>query len=232
MTLKVIGAGFGRTGTLSLKFALERLGFTKCYHMMEVVEQPHHAPLWQRAWRGAEPWDTLFDGYAAAVDWPAAAFWAPLMAFYPEAKVVLTVREATGWYESAKATIFRSMQEGLRSADPRRRERMAMAKEIIVDGTFGGDLDGKANAIAVYETNVARVMAAVPRERLVVFDSHDGWPPLCAALGVAEPDEPYPRVNTTSEFHARWRGADRARGRRPPDPWPPSDDGGCRPALE
>ena len=213
MTLKVIGAGFGRTGTLSLKLALERLGFAKCYHMMEVVEQPHHAPLWQDAWRGAEPWETLFDGYAAAVDWPAAAFWEPLMAFYPEAKVVLAMREAASWYESAKATIFRSMQEGLRSGDPKRRERMAMAKEIIVDGTFGGDLDDRANAIAVYEANVARAKATVPRERLVVFDPHDGWPPLCEALGVPVPNEPYPRVNTASEFHDRWRRAARAHHR-------------------
>ena len=160
-----------------------------------------------------EPWETLFDGYAAAVDWPAAAFWEPLMAFYPEAKVVLTMRDAASWYESAKATIFRSMQEGLRSGDPKRRERMAMAKEIIVDGTFGGDLDDRANAIVVYEANVARAKATVPRERLVVFDPHDGWPPLCEALGVPVPNEPYPRVNTASEFHDRWRRADRAHHR-------------------
>ena len=214
MTLKLIGAGFGRTGTLSLKFALERLGFAKCYHMMAVVEQPHHAALWQAAWRGDEPWEALFDGYAAAVDWPAAAFWEPLMAFYPEARVILTVRDAASWYESAAATIFRSMQEGLRADDPVRRKRLAMANDIIVEGTFGGDLDDKANAIAVYEANVARVRAVVPPERLIVFDSRDGWAPLCRALGVSVPDEPYPRVNTTGEFHERWRQADRARAKR------------------
>ena len=207
MTLEVVGAGFGRTGTLSLKLALERLGFAKCYHMMEVVAQPAHADLWRAAWRGDDPWERIFASCRAAVDWPAAAFWPRLMAFYPDAKVVLTVRDAERWYESAAATIFRSMREGLRSPDPTRRERLRMAHEIIVDGTFGGDLDDKARAIAAYEANVNRVRREVPADRLVVFDPAAGWQPLCAALGVAEPDEPYPHVNTTDEFRARWRPA-------------------------
>lgn len=211
MALKVIGAGFGRTGTLSLKFALERLGFIKCYHMMEVVEQPRHAALWRAAWRGANVWETLFDGYAAAVDWPVAAFWERLMVVYPEAKVILTERDPASWYASAAATIFQSMREGLRSEDRRRRKRVEMAAEIIVRGTFGGDVDDEANATAVYRANVARVKAIVPRERLIVFDSRRGWPPLCEALGVAVPDGPYPRINTRDEFRQRWRHLGRAR---------------------
>ena len=205
MALEIIGAGFGRTGTLSLKQALERLGLSKCYHMAEVMEHPEHADLWLAAWRGDDPWERLFDGYAAAVDWPAAAFWPRLMAFYPQAKVLLTVRDARRWYKSATDTIFQSMKDGLRSPDLARRERLRMAHEIIVEGTFGGDLDDEASAIAVYEANVARFHAEVPADRLIVFDPKDGWQPLCDALGVAPPDEPYPHVNTTGEFHQRWR---------------------------
>lgn len=205
MALKVIGAGFGRTGTLSLKRALETLGYERCYHMAEVAEHPEHAALWTEAWRGGSPWETLFDGYAAAVDWPAAAFWPRLMALYPEAKLILTLRDPEAWYQSAANTIFRSMKEGLRSGDPALETRLAMAKEIIVDGTFGGDLDDKPNAIAVYRANVAKAKA-VPAERLLVFDPTAGWQPLCAGLGVAVPDSPYPHINTTAEFIERWRG--------------------------
>ena len=205
MALKVIGAGFGRTGTLSLKKALETLGYQRCYHMAEVAEHPEHAALWTEAWRGGSPWETLFDGYAAAVDWPVAAFWSRLMARYPEAKVILTVRDPEAWYRSAVNTIFRSMKQGLRSGDPALETRLAMAKEIIIDGTFGGDLDDKANAIAVYRANVAKARA-VPAERLIVFDPATGWRPLCAGLGVPVPDSPYPHINTTAEFVERWRG--------------------------
>lgn len=210
MTVQLIGAGFGRTGTLSLKQALDALGLN-CYHMVEVAREPAHVELWRQAWRGAAPWARLFDGYTAAVDWPVAAFWPRLMRFYPEAKVILTVRDAEGWYRSASDTIFRSMREGLRSDNPEWRERVQMANEIIVEGTFGGALEDKARAIAIYEANVARVRAEVPPERLIVFDSREGWPPLCEALAVPVPDEPYPRVNSTEEFHERWRGGDPAR---------------------
>ena len=213
MTLKVIGAGFGRTGTLSLKRALEALGYSKCYHMAEVAEHPEHAALWTAAWRGEAPWETLFAGYAAAVDWPAAAFWPRLMRAYPQAKVILTVRDAEAWYRSAANTIFLSMQEGLKRSDtdPVREVRLRMAKEIIIDGTFGGDLNDKARAIAVYQANVARARAEVPTERLIEFDPRAGWPPLCTALGVPVPNTPYPHINTTAEFTERWRGGRPAR---------------------
>ena len=205
MALQVVGAGFGRTGTLSLKMALETLGFAKCYHMAEVAENPGHVDLWRAAWRGEDPWDALFAGYRAAVDWPAAAFWPRLLQRYPAAKVVLTLRDAERWYKSASDTIFSAMKEGLRSDDPKRRKRIVMANEIIVEGTFGGNLDDRANAIAVYEANVARVRREVPAQQLVEFDPADGWPPLCEALGVAVPEVPYPHINTSDEFRRRWR---------------------------
>ena len=205
MTLRIIGAGFGRTGTLSLKKALEMLGFAKCYHMAEVAEHPEHTELWRAAWRGEEPWSELFHGCQAAVDWPVAAFWGRLLHVCPDAKVVLTERDAEGWYDSAAATIFQSMKDGLRSADASRRQRMEMAWEIIVDGTFNGDLDNRANAIAAFKANVAEVHRKVSEQRLIVFDPKEGWEPLCRGLGVAVPDVPYPHVNTTGEFVHRWR---------------------------
>ena len=206
MTLRVIGAGFGRTGTLSLKRALETLGFSKCYHMAEVAENPSHVALWRAAWRGEDPWSELFAGYAAAVDWPTAAFWPRLVRVYPDAKIVLTVRDADAWFASARRTIFQSMEEGLASDQADLRERLVMAKEIIVDGTFDGDLADRDHAVAVYEANVARVRREVPADRLVLFDGNDGWAPLCEAFGVDEPRVPYPRINTTEEFYERWRG--------------------------
>lgn len=205
MSMSVIGAGFGRTGTLSLKHALEKLGLGPCYHMAEVAAHPEHVDLWRRAWRGEDVWPELFANYHAAVDWPVAAFWRRLADHYPNALVVLSLRDGASWFKSADNTIFRSMREGLASGNETLRERLAMAKEIIVDGTFGGDLSNRDACIAAYEANVAAVRAEVDPSRLIEFRAADGWPPLCAALGVPVPDEPYPRVNTTEEFFERWR---------------------------
>ena len=117
MGLKVIGANFGRTATMSLKQGLEMLGFEKCYHMSEVVVHPEHTDLWLDAWRGMDIWKSLFAGYQAAVDWPTAAFWPQLMLVYPKAKIVLSIRDAEEWYASAVNTIFQSMDSNLLSQD-------------------------------------------------------------------------------------------------------------------
>ena len=212
MALDIIGVGYGRTGTLSLKQALETLGYADCYHMSEVVSHPEHSPLWINAWNGEEPWELIFDGYRAAVDWPSVAFWPRLMRYYPEAKLILTTRDAESWYESASNTIFKAMKDGLLADEPTPRERVEMAKVIIVDGTFGGDLDDKATVLAAYQQNIDRIYREVPRDRLIVFDLADGWEPLCEALGEPVPKVPYPRVNTTEEFEQRWRGGDPRRG--------------------
>ena len=203
--LAVIGAGFGRTGTLSLKQALEKLGFDACYHMAEVATHPEHAELWLRAWRGEDVWDTLFAGYRAAVDWPAAAFWPRLMEHYPDAKVLLSVRDGESWFKSASSTIFQSMEHARRSPDERLRSRLKMANEIIREGTFDGRLMDRDHAISVYEANVAKVRAEVPADRLIEFQASDGWAGLCEPLGLPEPEDPYPWVNTSEEFLDRWR---------------------------
>ena len=205
MGLKVIGANFGRTATMSLKQGLEILGFEKCYHMSEVVVHPEHVKLWLDAWRGKDIWTTLFAGYQAAVDWPAAAFWPQLMHVYPEAKIVLSIRDADKWFESARNTIFQSMDSNLLAKDEVLRTRIEMLKEIIVDGTFNGDLSNKDKCIKIYKENIERCRSEVPLDRLIEFDTFLGWEQLCKELDCKIPEKPYPHVNKAKEFTHRWR---------------------------
>lgn len=204
MTLAVIGAGFGRTGTMSLKLALERLGFGPCYHMFEVLEHPAHDPVWRAATRG-EPidWDALFSGYRSAVDWPVAGFWRELCEHYPQAKVILSARDPNAWHASVMRTIFRSMTADAPIDDEERRVHRAMVRELILERTFDGRLDDAHHAIDVYERHNREVREAFGDEKLLVHESGDGWEPLCAFLGCAVPDESYPHRNTSEEFRER-----------------------------
>lgn len=197
MTLSVIGAGFGRTGTLSLKGALEQLGFGPCYHMVEVIKNPPFAGYWEAIGDGKPAdWDMVFQGYKATVDWPACAYYAGLAAHYPQAKVILTVRDANAWFDSANNTIFKMMPRAMKPGDSRGR----MAYELIFKKTFGGNLDDRDHAIAVYERHNAAVQAAISADRLLVYDLAEGWGPLCKFLGVPVPSTPMPKVNSTDEF--------------------------------
>jgi len=195
MPLSVIGAGFGRTGTLSLKRALERLGFGPCHHMLEVLAHPAQARGWRAAARG-EPvdWDALLAGYCAAVDWPACHFWRELSQHYPAAKVVLTARDADAWYESLSATIGK-FADGSQRLPPN-----ALGRLIVMERTFGGRIADPAHAKAVYRRHVEAVMAGLPADRLLVFDVANGWAPLCRFLGRPIPGEPFPRSNSREEF--------------------------------
>ena len=206
MALAVIGAGFGRTGTMSLKLALERLGLGPCYHMFEVLEHPDHDPVWRAATR-AEPvdWDALFSGYRSAVDWPVAGFWRELSEHYPQAKFILSVRDSNAWHASVMQTIFKSITADAPIDDEETRVHRAMVRELILERTFDGRLDDARHAIEVYERHNRDVREAFGGDRLLVHVSGDGWQPLCAFLGCAVPDEPYPHRNTRSEFQARRR---------------------------
>jgi hypothetical protein len=200
MTLQVVGAGLGRTGTHSLKLALEQLLGGPCYHMIEVFGHPEHIPLWRDAALGSMPdWDALFDGYVASVDWPGAAFWPELSAKDPDAVVLLSVRDsAEAWWRSANATIFEAIQKGAVA------QEMAEWHEMIdamLTG-FNGDWRQEGPAKAAYEAHNAAVRAAVPASRLVDYRAGDGWEPLCKALGVPVPDGPFPHVNSTEDFRA------------------------------
>ena len=206
MSLKVIGAGFGRTGTLSLKAALEELGLGPCYHMIEVNAHPEHDALWLALARGeATDWRPMLQGYASTVDWPTTYIWKELAAANPQAKIILTLRDPEAWYASAAATIFarmlefESMRASPDAVDPARRRHMEMINTLIVEKTFGGSLD-KDNAIAVFNAHNEEVRRCVPRKRLLVHQSGEGWEKLCAFLGVPVPATPYPKVNTTEDF--------------------------------
>jgi Sulfotransferase domain len=210
MSLKAIGAGFGRTGTLSLKLALEELGLGPCYHMTETIAHPEHDAMWLALARGtASDWRPALSGYASTVDWPSAYFWKELAAANPEAKIILTARDPEDWYASATATIFARMLEfeSLRAdpdaVDPVRRGHMEMVNTIIVEKTFGGSLD-KAHALAVFKAHNEAVRRAVPADRLLVHETGEGWEPLCGFLGVPVPATPYPLTNTTEEFRSRF----------------------------
>ncbi len=197
MKLHVVGAGLGRTGTNSLKVALERLLGAPCYHMMEVFQHPEHIPLWRAAARGEMPdWNALFADYAAAVDWPAAAFWPELSAAFPDALVLLSVRDPQSWWQSASETIFPSLRE------QRGTEWHTMVDDVF-EARFTRALDDRAAAIAELERHNARVRASVPARRLLEWRAADGWAPLCAALGVPIPNEPFPHTNTRADWQAR-----------------------------
>ena len=213
--LQIIGAGFGRTGTLSLKAALETLGFGPCYHMVEVFAHPEHVPMWRSAAAGQSvDWHRLFKGYRATVDWPSCAFYAQLMDAFPDAKVILSVRDPERWYESARATIYRmSNPGGLAGAAmrtvlmlgrlfvPRMRAAPGMINEVIWQGTFDGRFADREHAIAVYQQHNEEVKRRVPSDKLLVYQLGQGWEPLCAFLGVDVPvDTPFPHLNDRASW--------------------------------
>jgi sulfotransferase family protein len=189
----------GRTGTASLKVALERLLGAPCYHMSEVFQHPGHADVWRRAVLGENvDWDRLFEGFAAAVDWPTGSFWPELMRRYPDALVLLSLRDPEEWWNSASNSIFPIL------ADPKFgpqdwRDMIA----ALFSQRWGADPHDRAASIRQFNAHNARVIAEVPKERLLVWRAGDGWQPIARALGLPVPDEPFPRANTREEFHAR-----------------------------
>jgi hypothetical protein len=197
MALEVIGAGWGRTGTASLKMALEMLGLAPCYHMIEVIRNPAFVPLWMEVAAGRPDWKAIFDGYRATVDFPACLHWRALAARWPAAKVLLSVRPADIWFQSTQETIFsKRLQDGSRGT------AWGDMIEAVLHRPLGGRMDDRDALIAAYDQHNAAVIAEVPPERLLVFDVAQGWNPLCAFLGVPVPDAPFPRVNSRVEFAA------------------------------
>jgi hypothetical protein len=196
MSLSIIGAGLGRTGTMSLKLALETLGFAPCHHMVELISHPERVAPWVRAAAGeAVDWDHALAGYQATTDWPGCYFYKELMARYPRAQVVLTVRDAKCWYESTQATIF--SDEVLKSHEDR---PMSEFLRTAVIPFFGGDLHDRERMVTAYERHNAEVRRTVAAGRLLVYELTEGWEPLCRFLGVRIPDQPFPRSNSTEDF--------------------------------
>jgi hypothetical protein len=205
VSVRVIGAGVGRTGTLSLKAALETLLGGPCYHMVEVFAHPEHVPAWHAAARGDPPdWHALLAGYRAAVDWPASAFWPELMRVFPDAKVLLSTRDRRAWWESADATIF----PHVRTPPPLPAAMAgwpAMVRDLMA-ARFTLELDDPEAAMAAFDRHNEAVRAGVPAERRIEWRPGDGWEPLCHALGVPVPDAPFPRTNTREDWRSRGAG--------------------------
>lgn len=195
MGLDVIGAGFGRTGTESMKRALEMIGYGPCYHMHEVLKHEDRVALWRKAAMGDLPdWDQAFAGFRATVDWPGAAFWRDLSAYYPDAKVILTVRSSESWFASMEKTILKVLKQ---STDPN-----SIGLSLIANGAFGGNIDDRDHIIDVYENNISEVQAAIEPDRLLTYELGSGWEPLCSFLDCPVPDDPYPFGNEEGAFHS------------------------------
>ena len=204
---------------MSLKVALEQLGFGPCYHMIEVFAHPEHTEFWVSAWRGEQvDWDGVLGDYEAAVDWPACTFYEELVERHPDAKVILSVRDPERWYESVRNTIYELsvvvprhplyrigytlvsliMFRGSGNAN--------LADEIIWEGTFDGRFEDRTYAVEVFRRHNAEVRHHVPADRLLVYDVKSGWGPLCDFLGIEDSDEPFPHTNETAQMRRRLRG--------------------------
>lgn len=205
MTLEVIGAGFSRTGTLSLKVALEQLGFGPCYHMMEVMGSPVRPAHWMGLLDGGLPdWDAIFDGYRSTVDWPACTWWRELADAYPDAKVILSLRDGQGWYDSVMNTIYHALVAKVpEAAPPHIHTQIRMVGRLVGERTFAGRIEDRAHAIDVFDRHNRQVIDAIPNERLLVYRPGDGWEPLCRFLDCDVPASDFPRLNDTAEFRAR-----------------------------
>ena len=202
MALEIIGAGFGRTGTNSLKLALEQLGFGPAHHMFEVRDNPGQLPIWQAAARGEKmDWDKVFRGYRSQVDWPGARYWRELARYYPNAKVILSVRDPDEWHDSVKATILPFLAARGKHSSPYVNAIAEMGYEPVNVQVFDGRLEDREHAKRVFRKHIADVQAEIAADRLLTFDLRDGWKPLCEFLGVAVPDIPFPKTNSSKEFH-------------------------------
>jgi len=222
MPIQIVGAGFGRTGTMSTYTALKQLGFP-CYHMMEVLGNPAnkrtHLDFWRKVAdapeRERQDWEQVFAGYSASVDNPAVCVWRELIRFYPEAKVLLTLhpKGADAWYESVLETIYFTENtwqfKVLKFATPFGRKFGAMSHKLIWKHLHRDTMPDRAKATAFYNQHIEDVKAAVPAERLLIFTASEGWAPLCRFLDVAVPNTPFPNVNDRAEFQKIKQGISR-----------------------
>ena len=199
MTMKVIGAGVGRTGTMSLRLAINQLGLGPCHHMEDVLESmPTQVPLWTDSLNGNPNWSAIFSGFESAVDWPTAAFYRELVDHYPSAKFILTTRSPESWVASFGSTILKLIA-AKNDAPPEQRDWLDMAESVITKSGFSSSLDSDGLMRAFVAHNES-VISTIPAERLLVFEVKDGWDSLCDFLGKPVPDDSFPRSNNREEF--------------------------------
>lgn len=212
MALKVFGTGHGRTGTMSLKLALEQLGFGKCYHMYELLNNPDQIIYFEKAERGEKvDWDELFKGYHSACDMPVIRYYEQILAMYPDAKVIHTTRDADSWFKSITQTIFWATKPSFGmilsmivrmpfSSQLRKRLRVFKYNSKMLDTLFGKELKDKEKIIKCFNEHNEKVLNSISKEKLLVYDVKSGWEPLCKFLNVPVPVTPFPRVNSKDEF--------------------------------
>ena len=207
MALDIIGTGFGRTGTSSLKTALEHLGYGPTHHMFEVRDTPGQLPYWQALARGEHvDWNAVFANYRSQCDWPGARYWRELAAFYPDAKIIHTVRDPDEWYDSVEATILQLLSARGKIDDPHLSGLVDMAHTLIEVGEFEGRMRDRDYASSVFTKRTADVQAAFPSSRLLTFDVRDGWAPLCEFLGCDVPAISFPNLNSSRQFtQTEWK---------------------------
>jgi hypothetical protein len=199
MTLQVIGAGLPRTGTASLGLALNHLLGGEIYHMSFIPGHPFDLGIgWNQALRSEKPdWEALFSGYIAAVDWPASHFWHELSTAYPNALILLSVRDsAKTWWESADATFLPFARMGLAHDW----EHGHGLQTLLAQFTGTEDWNDPATLQAAYERHNEAVRQTIPAHRLLEWHASDGWEPICRALGMAVPERPFPWVNRRSDW--------------------------------
>jgi hypothetical protein len=201
MALEIIGPGFGRSGTNSLKVALEHLGYGPAHHMFEVRDNPAQLPAWEALSRGeSADWDAVFHGYRSQVDWPGARYWRELAAHYPDAKVILTVRDPDEWFNSIEATILQFLAARGNHPNAHQNAIAQMAHQLVEIGVFDGRMTDRRHATSVFTAHIAEVQASIPGSRLLTFDVREGWKPLCAFLGCEVPAISFPRLNSSRQF--------------------------------
>ena len=207
-TLKVIGAGWGRTGTTSTLAALEELGFGPCYTYYTIISQKQeHFGRWLAAYAG-EPmdWAAHFEGFNSVVDWPACDFYTELLKLWPEAKIILNVRDPESWYASMQNTIREVWQGQINAGQtPETNPLLRLLDVMLWQRTFHGKFEDKPYAIEMFNRNIEQVKKSLPPEKLLVFDVKEGWEPLCRFLDAPIPDHPFPRLNDTEAFRERVR---------------------------
>ncbi len=198
--MKLINVGLGRTGTTSLKAALEIIGFAPTFHTTDLIKNARQMDVWEAAVEGQPAdWRAFFADYAVA-DWPAALFYEEIITAHPEAKVMLTVRDPEQWQASISGTLNQVM--GMNLPIPRFQRLKKILETHAINGLFDGKMNDKAHMVRFFEQHVAAVKAFVPADNLLVYNVTEGWEPLCDFLEVSVPDEPFPRVNTRGGFKA------------------------------
>jgi hypothetical protein len=198
MALKIVGSGLGRTGTKSLQSALNILGFGPCHHMVEVFAHPDSTRLWIEAAAGRPDWDAVFAGYGSTVDYPGAHYWRQLADYYPQAKILHSVRDPEDWFDSTQATIF--APDGPTSRPGPMTEFFAS-----FTGEFRDHMHDRAFMTDYFRRHTEEVKRIIPQERLLIYEAGEGWGPLCQFLGAPVPEIPYPMENSRAEFTARAR---------------------------